>query len=429
MLLLIALLPLPATASWWAKNTNKLIVAVLGALAGASLYFFPTHDHARLAAALLDYLAFISLLTALFVVCGGISISGAFAGLPWINTLFLGTGAVLANLLGTTGASMLLIRPLLRANRLRQHKTHIVIFFIFIVSNCGGLLTPLGDPPLYLRFLHGVPFFWTLKLWPQWLLTIVLLLVIFHFMDEHIFGKEALETKQALIKEIAQAERPLHIQGKRNLIFLTAILAVVLLAGSWFPHLFTTWLTPELAGIAGKTIQIICLGLIAWFSYRLTPADIHTRNHFNLAPMKEVAILFLGIFGAMLPALAVLEFNAPRLPLNQPWHFFWLSGGLSGFLDNAPTYMAFTTLAAGKFGLNPDHLGALAAQAPVLLQAIAAGAVFMGANTYIGNGPNFMVKTIAEHSHVKMPSFGGYMLWSGAILLPIFVLETFIFFR
>lgn len=430
LLLLIALLPLwHPTAGWWEKNTNKLLTAVLCGAAGAALYYVPTQDASRLLATVLDYLAFISLLTALFVVSGGISISGAFAGLPWINTVFLAIGAVLASVLGTTGASMLLIRPLIRSNRLRQHKTHIILFFIFIVSNCGGLLTPLGDPPLYLGFLHGVPFFWTLKLWPQWLLAISLLLVIFHFLDERIFEKEELETKDALIKEIADAERPLHIRGKRNLAFLGAILAVVLLAGSWLPKLLQGHLAPGQVEIGAKAIQIICLGLIAWLSHRVTHPTVHEHNHFNLGPMKEVAILFVGIFGAMLPALAVLEFNAPKLPLNQAWHFFWSSGLLSSFLDNAPTYMSFAALSAGKFGLSADHLGALASQGPALLQAISVGSVFMGANSYIGNGPNFMVKAIAEHAHIKMPSFGGYMLWSLAVLIPIFLLETFIFFR
>jgi Na+/H+ antiporter NhaD/arsenite permease-like protein len=429
MLLLIAVLPLwhPA-ATWWEKNSHKLLVALLCGSAGIGLYFLPTQDTSRIVATTLDYLAFISLLAALFVVSGGISISGAFAGLPWINTLFLGIGALLASFLGTTGASMLLIRPLIRSNRLRQHKTHIIIFFIFIVSNCGGLLTPLGDPPLYLGFLRGVPFFWTLHLFPQWLLTNFLLLFIFHILDERIFLREELETKHELLKEITQAEHPLHIRGKRNLLYLGAILAVVLLAGVWLPVFSRRFFIPEQAELLAKLMQIGCLGSIAWLSFRTTPAAIHEHNHFSLAPILEVAILFLGIFGAMLPALAVLEFSAPKLPLDQPWHYFWCSGILSGFLDNAPTYLSFAALAAGKSHLNPEQLGALAAQAPALLKAISVGAVFMGANTYIGNGPNFMVKSIAEHAHIKMPSFGGYMLWSLAVLIPIFIVNSLIFF-
>ncbi len=430
LLLLIAVMPLwNSVAHWWEKNTNKLIVALVCGSAGVLLYVIPTHDGAHLLNTVLEYAAFISLLAALFIVSSGIVISGAFAGFPWINTLFLGIGALLASLLGTTGASMLLIRPLIRANRLRKHKTHIIVFFIFIVSNCGGLLTPLGDPPLYLGFLRGVPFFWTLQLFPEWLVTNFLLLVVFHFLDERYFFKEELATKNELAQEIANAEKPLHIRGKRNFIYLAAVLATVLLSGSVLPSVLHAWLTPEHAEHWAKVAQIILLGSIAWFSFRNTPSSIHEHNHFSSAPIVEVAVLFLGIFGAMLPALAVLEHSAPRLPIDQAWHYFWLTGLLSSFLDNAPTYMSFAALAAGKSNLNAEHLGALAAQAPNLLKAIATGAVFMGANTYIGNGPNFMVKSIAEHAHIKMPSFGGYMLWSFAVLIPIFFINTLIFFK
>jgi Na+/H+ antiporter NhaD/arsenite permease-like protein len=430
LLLLIAVLPLGRrTAPWWDKPSNKLMTSVACAAAGLALFYLPTHDAGRVMTTALDYLAFIALLTALFVVSGGISISGAFAGLPWINTLFLAIGALLASVLGTTGASMLLIRPLIRSNRLRQHKTHIVVFFIFLVSNCGGLLTPLGDPPLYLGFLRGVPFFWTLRLFLPWLVAVGLLLIIFHFLDERIFEKEELGTRENLAREIAQAERKLHIRGKRNLVYLAAILGTVLFSGSVLPRFLEGRLSPADLETASKGLQIAILGALAWFSHRHTPAAIREHNHFHFAPIQEVAILFFGIFGAMLPALAVLEFSAGRLPLTEPWHFFWSAGILSSFLDNAPTYLSFASLAAGKTGLDAQHLGALAAQAPALLSAIAAGSVLMGAATYIGNGPNFMVKAIAEHAQIKMPSFGGYLLWSLGILIPVFLVETLLFFR
>lgn len=430
MLLLIAVLPLgSATAAWWEHHRNKLAASLVLAGAGIALFVGAGAGWWKVAETALDYLAFISLLASLFVVSGGISITGAFAGLPRINTLFLGLGAVLANFLGTTGASMLLIRPLIRANRLRERKTHIMIFFIFIVGNCGGLLTPLGDPPLYLGFLRGVPFEWTLRLLPQWALMVLPLLFIFHLLDEYIFVKEDLATKRSLLDEIAASARRIHIQGRRNLVLLAAILATVLFSGSvlvpWMQH----HASHETALAVGKIFQIMILAGIGWWSWQWTPRAIHDHNHFNFGPILEVAILFLGIFGAMIPALALLEAKAPHLGLEHTWQFFWLTGLLSSFLDNAPTYLSFAALAAGKSGISADQLGELASGFPGLLSAISCGAVFMGANTYIGNGPNFMLKAIAENARIRMPSFGAYMLWSLAFLVPLFLLQTFIFFR
>lgn len=430
ILLLIAILPLiPAVSHWWEQNNNKFYISLLLGAAGLALYLVPTGDWSRVGATYLDYLAFISLLASLFVVSGGIYISGAFAGFPWVNTLFLGIGAILANLLGTTGASMLLIRPLLRANHHRRHKTHIVVFFIFIVSNCGGLLTPLGDPPLYLGFLRGVPFTWTLQLLPQWALAVLLLLFVFHLLDERFFEREEVETKGNLAAEIANAPHRLRIQGRRNLSLLAAILAVVLLSGTVLIPLLRAHVDAESANELSKVFQIIALTAIAWGSFRWTRPEVHEHNHFSFGPILEVAALFFGIFGAMLPALTILEQNAPALSLARPWQYFWLTGVLSSFLDNAPTYLSFAALAAGKVGIPSDNLGPLAERFPALLQAISVGAVFMGANTYIGNGPNFMVKSIAEHARIKMPSFVGYMLWSLAILIPLFLVETFVFFH
>jgi len=430
LILLIAILPFfPAVSHWWEKHHSKFKVALACAIGGILLYVIPTGDAHKIWMTYLEYAAFIAMLAALFVVAGGIHISGAFAGFPYTNTIFLAIGAVLASLLGTTGASMILIRPLLRANRSRQHKSHIVIFFIFIVSNCGGLLTPLGDPPLYLGFLRGVPFDWTLRLAPQWVLTNVLLLIIFYFFDAWYFRREETHLHATLIGEIRNAKRKIHVQGWINVLFLAGILGVILVSG-YFIHPLLVRCRGELAAeITSKIFQVVMMGALAFGSYRLTSAKIHRENDFNFAPIWEVAILFFGIFGAMIPALALLEAKSQMMALREPWQYFWMSGSLSSVLDNAPTYLVYATLAASQNHLSAIHLGDLADQFPALLAAISCGTVFMGAITYIGNGPNFMVKSVAEHARVKMPSFGGYLLWSGAILIPVFILQTFIFFR
>ncbi len=430
LLLAIALLPLiPAAAHWWERNRNKFKVALVCAGGGILLYLLPTGDLEKIGLTYLEYAAFLAMLAALFVISGGIHISGAFAGFPRTNTVFLAIGAVLASLLGTTGASMVLIRPLLRANRQRQHKTHIIIFFIFIVSNCGGLLTPLGDPPLYLGFLRGVPFSWTFRLIPEWLLTNGLLLAIFYMFDAWYFQRREAHLRETLLDEIKTAKRKLHIRGRTNVLFLLGIMGTILAASGIIHPLLARQAGEFAAEIGTKVFQIALMSLLAWGSYRLTAAGIHRENNFNFAPIQEVAILFFGIFGAMIPALALLEAKSSALALTAPWHYFWMTGVLSSFLDNAPTYLVYVTLAASQHQVSTLHLGELAANFPALLAAISCGAVFMGANTYIGNGPNFMVKSIAEHSQIKMPSFGGYILWAGGILIPIFILQTWLFFR
>ncbi len=429
LLFFIAVLPfVPKVNEWWEKLGNKLILSGLCALAGIWLYVAPTGDHGKIWETFLEYAAFLSLLGALFTVSGGIHISGAFAGLPYINTLFLGLGGFLASFLGTTGASMILIRPLLRANRLRKHKTHIVVFFIFIVSNCGGVLTPLGDPPLYLGFLRGVPFFWTFRLIPVWALILLILLFIFHILDDRIFDEEEKNMRVNLIREIEGAERTIHIQGWPNVFFLFAILATILVSGDLiYPGLRESQ-GEKAAQEISKIFQIFMMTGIGIFSHRMTSPKIHYDNQFSFAPIQEVAVLFLGIFGSMIPTLALLEAKGQSLALAHPWQYFWFSGFLSSFLDNAPTYLSFATLAAGQNGLTADHLGTLAEKFPHLLAAISCGSVLMGANSYIGNGPNFMVKAIAEYMGVKMPSFGGYLLWSLSVLVPVFILVTFVFF-
>ena len=411
MLLSIAVVPL-AFARWWEKNANKLLLSVVLSVPVLSV-LVPTRLH-LLEESLLDYVSFMVLLTALFLISGGIYIKGEFAGTPLVNTAFLAVGAVIANLIGTTGASMLLIRPYLRANHRRQRRTHLCVFFIFVVSNVGGLLTPLGDPPLFLGFLRGVPFQWTLTLFPIWLTALVSILVVFNLYDQYVFVREDVETPGALAEDV-QPRRRLHIEGGLNFVFLLGVMLAAILSG------YFAW--PR--GV--QEVLMITMALLSWIT---TNASVHKANSFHLHPILEVAAVFLGIFVTMVPALEILRTHAGQLGLESPWQYFWASGLLSSFLDNAPTYLTFTAMASGIIGsatgspgdlLNSD-LGA------ALLRAVSVGSVFMGANTYIGNGPNFMVKSIAESNGVKMPSFGGYLIYSLVTLIPVFVLITFVFF-
>jgi Na+/H+ antiporter NhaD/arsenite permease-like protein len=412
MLLSIAVVPL-AFSSWWEKNSNKLILS-LGMSLPVLAVLIPSSLH-LLEESLIDYGSFMVLLGALFIISGGIYIKGEFAGTPLVNTGFLAVGAVFANLIGTTGASMLLIRPYLRANHRRQRRAHLCVFFIFVVSNIGGLLTPLGDPPLFLGFLRGVPFQWTLSLLPIWLTTLATVLVIFNLYDQYVFVREDVETPGALAEDV-QSRRRLDIQGGRNLVFLLGVMLSAILSG------YFGW--PR--GV--QEVLMIAMALLSWFT---TPPAVHKANHFHLHPIVEVAAVFLGIFVTMIPALEILRSHATNLGLNAPWQYFWMSGALSSFLDNAPTYLTFTAMALGLVGSSSESLaGLLHSELGVaLLRAVSVGSVFMGANSYIGNGPNFMVKSIAESNGVKMPSFGGYLLYSGAILIPTFVMVTLIFFR
>ena len=303
----------------------------------------------------------------------------------------------------------------MRANHVRQHRAHLVIFFIFVVSNTAGLLTPLGDPPLFLGFLRGVPFQWTLSLIPQWALVVGTLLVVFNIFDQYVFNKEDVETPGALVEDV-QSKRRVHIDGSINFIYLFGVMTAAALSG------YFGW--PR--GVQ-ETLMIV-MALLSWFT---TPRKVHEANHFHIHPIVEVAALFLGIFITMVPALEILHARAIALNLREPWHYFWMSGLLSSVLDNAPTYLTFTAMATGIAGGQAENLQSLlnSGLGARLLTAVSCGSVFMGANTYIGNGPNFMVKSIAERSGVKMPSFGGYMIYSGLILIPLFVVVTLVFFR
>jgi Na+/H+ antiporter NhaD/arsenite permease-like protein len=430
-LLVIALTPL-FFARFWEKNRNKFILAVIASIP-VVIYLLAGHGHGPewLLHSAKEYAAFIVLLAALFIISGGIYLKGSLAGTPLVNTFFLAIGAVLASFIGTTGASMLLIRPLLRANEARQRKMHIVIFFIFIVSNGGGMLTPLGDPPLFLGFLRGVPFLWTFRLIGPWALVNAALLVIFNVIDQIVFNREERERPGSQLEEVQQIAEPLRIQGGLNVLWLLGVIVVIFAMGTYGGRISSSADLQLLCQIAGMLAM-------AGLSLAFTPKAIRAANRFTWGPIVEVAVLFIGIFITMVPALKLLELRGGELGLSKPWQFFWATGTLSSFLDNAPTYLTFSSLAVGVVnGLHPganltaENLGGLLnhPEGALFLTAISCGAVFMGANTYIGNGPNFMVKAIAEEHGVTMPSFFGYMLWSACILIPFCVLVTFVFFR
>jgi Na+/H+ antiporter NhaD/arsenite permease-like protein len=377
---------------------------------------------------LLDYIPFIILLSSLFTVSGGIYVRGAIAGTPAMNLLLLLIGTFLASFTGTTGASMLMIRPVLRANAQRKMKIHTIVFFIFLISNIGGSLTPLGDPPLFLGFLHGVPFFWTLHLLPHMFVATSILLLIYYLIDFYYYKKE----KIIFAKETVE---PFRIEGAHNLIFLAGIMGAVLLSGFWSAGTYN-FLGVELS--YQNNVRDVIMILMGILSLKFTDKRIRQENEFTWNPILEVAYLFAGIFMTIIPALAILRAGSEGSlgiiigAVKSPHHYFWASGGLSSFLDNAPTYLTFLNSCLGKFysGLTePEAVNNLIRENAVFLKAISTGSVFMGANSYIGNAPNFMVKSIAEEAGVSMPSFFGYMLkYSIPILIPIFILVTVLFF-
>jgi Na+/H+ antiporter NhaD/arsenite permease-like protein len=451
MLLSIAIVPL-VWGHWWESNQHKgALSAALGGLVLAYLTALgPEGAGERILVTMLDYVAFIALLGSLFVISGGIFVRGSLRGTPAVNAAILAVGAVLASFMGTTGAAMLLIRPLLRANAWRQARAHVVVFFIFVVANGGGLLTPLGDPPLYLGFLKGVPFEWTLRLWPEWLVLNSVVILCFLAYDTVKYRAE-LAAGRSPGERGSRATRPgLRVEGAVNVLWLGCIVATIFGAGV----LATSELVHELESehrllteIALKLGQAVAMVAVALLSLRTTKPGVRESNGFNYAPIIEVAVLFVGIFLTMIPALWILDELGQRgeLGLDEPWQFFWAAGGLSSFLDNAPTYLTFSAAASGLHHTDPSVLSQLIASTGQValpdgaslslapgedfLRAISCGAVFMGANTYIGNGPNFMVKTIAEQEGVAMPSFFGYMVYSLIVLVPIFAALTFVFFR
>jgi Na+/H+ antiporter NhaD/arsenite permease-like protein len=423
MLLTIAILPL-THGRWFDGHHNKGIVAfVLGA--PTVIYLIARFGHAGLdlaAETAQEYVSFIVLLVALFTISGGIFLTGNLVATPRHNLAFLGVGALLASFIGTMGASMVLIRPLLRANSERKYAKHTVVFFIFAVSNMGGLLTPLGDPPLFLGFLRGVPFTWTFRLWAEWLLSCGLVLLAYMAIEIYYHRKEPAEAIRADEADYV----PMRIKGWFNVIPLALVIVTVL---------FSDRLADAGDAIHFPFVREVILVILAIVSLTVGPRGPRASNHFHWGPMIEVGVLFAGIFATMIPALALLQARGASIGLTQPWHYFWAVGGLSSFLDNAPTYLAFTSVAQGQVGV--DSVGALTASGVIpslgsspaaFLAAISCGAVMMGAMTYIGNAPNFAVKSIAEKSGLKMPSFFGYMGYSLAVLIPIFAIVTVIFF-
>ena len=407
LLLTVALLPLLAPA-FWVRHYAKVCLA-FGVPVAA---FFLLREPRELLHTVLEYASFLILLASLFTISGGILLRGTPRGSAGVNCAILAVGALLANLFGTTGASMLLVRPLLRANAHRHRVAHVVVFFIFVVANIGGALTPIGDPPLFLGYLRGVPFFWTLRaMGLLWAVACALVIGVFYLVDRRAFSLDAaadgdpaaVRTGAPRTAASAGEERvPLSIEGRINLALLMVVIGAVFLPTPW----------REMAMVAAAVVS-------TW----KTPAKVREENEFTWHPIEEVAILFAGIFATMIPALLILKARGAELGVVTPAHFFWATGALSSFLDNAPTYLAFFSLAQGVGGAQT-----VAGVSAPLLQAIGAGAVFMGANSYIGNAPNFMVKAIAEEAGVRMPSFFGYMGWSCGVLLPVFALLTLIFF-
>lgn len=384
--------------------------------------------HALLHIVLLDYIPFIILLWALYTISGGILFRGTLIGTPWLNTGILFIGVVLASWMGTTGAAMLLIRPFLRANQHRQNRTFMVCFFIFLVANIGGSLTPLGDPPLFLGFLHGVPFFWTFNLLPHMLLTASIVLVIYFAIDWYFYQNEK---PASLPKE----KIPLSIEGWHNFFILGGVVLAILLSG------LVDLGTASIFGILRSYQDLLRDGLLIVFgilSLKTTTLAIRQDNEFNWEPIKEVAYLFIGIFITMVPCLAILKAGAQGHAaglfqiVKEPYQYFWITGLLSAFLDNAPTYLTFFGTSLGQFYPGMEESAAvhkLIVENSTTLQAISAGAVFFGAVTYIGNAPNFMVRSIAEKSGTPMPSFFGYFFLYGCpTFFPIFLLITLIFF-
>ncbi len=436
MLLSISILPL-IKPSFWHHNYGKVsilwslfLLLPLALLKGAGIAL-----HHFLDVLLLEYLPFIILLLSLYTISGGIRLKGKLSGTPKGNIIILLIGTILASWMGTTGASMLLIRPIIQANKWRKHNVHTIVFFIFLVANIGGALTPLGDPPLFLGFLHGVEFFWTTQImfFPMCSISIVLL-IIYYIIDCYYYRKEQIPDSATFIDN-----EPLGIEGAGNIPLLLCVISAVLMSGFWQPQINDL----NIFGIHVKIQNIardIILILLVFISWRMTDRDIRNKNGFTWHPMLEVGKLFAGIFITIIPAIAILKAgndgvlssiigmvtDAEGNPVNSM--YFWLTGVLSGFLDNAPTYLVFFNIAGSAAPEGTIIAEYLMREVPITLMAISAGAVFMGAMTYIGNAPNFMVQSIAEENNIKMPNFIGYMLWSTLILVPIYIVLSIIIF-
>lgn len=435
ILLSIAIFPL-VKPQWW-ESHQPIVVAIwslLFIIPFAMSNGAPEALETVLECVIGDYLTFIVLLFGLFCVAGNITMEGDLAGSPRVNIILLTIGTLLSSVIGTTGSSMLMVRPVIKMNSWRRRRKHIMVFFIFLVSNIGGCLTPIGDPPLLMGFARGVPFFWSLHLFPILIFNMVVLLFIFYWIDRRAYCKDIARGR---MPDISKPGTKISIKGLHNLIFIAMIVAAVILSGVLpeLPafkdaegavrgiHIFR-----EVTLTYPAIIEIVIILIAAFLSFKTTSPEIRKKNHFTWGPIKEVAVLFIGIFITMQPALMILKNAGGSLGLTKPFEMFWATGMLSSFLDNTPTYLVFlTTAGAMDFAKGlATTLGTVPVQ---MLTAISCGAVFMGANSYIGNAPNFMVKSISDENGIHMPSFFGYVLWSLCILVPVFLLDTLVFFR
>ena len=434
LLLCIALFPLIRPA-WWDKN--KAWAVLFWSL--LSLVPFAFHFGAKTSAQtfagciISDYLPFIILLFGLFCVAGNITLDGDLAGSPKLNTIFLAIGTLLSSCIGTTGSSMLLVRPMIRMNKWRKNRAHIMIFFIFLISNIGGCLTPIGDPLLLMGFSRGVPFFWSLHLFPVLIVNMAILLFAFYHIDKSRYSRDI---ARGAHPDLSKPGRMVRVEGIHNILFIALIVTAVVLSGSLpkmaaFQDAAGSTLGIHLAGGVTLTfpsiIEMLLILLSAFLSFKTTDASIRRKNHFTWGAIQEVAVLFIGIFITMQPALLILEAKGASLGLSKPFQMFWAAGALSSFLDNTPTYLVFMT-AAGAMKFSKGIATGLGLIPVKMLMAISCGAVFMGANTYIGNAPNFMVKSISDENGIRMPSFFRYMKWSACCLIPVFVIDMLIFF-
>lgn len=434
LLLCIAVMPL-VKGEWWEKHQPIVVLMwiILTIIPFAVVYGAGAAVETVLECVINDYLTFIVLLFGLFCVSGNITVEGDFAGSPRVNVGLLALGTLLASCIGTTGASMLMVRPIIKMNSWRERKAHIMIFFIFMVSNMGGCLTPIGDPPLLMGFMRGVPFFWSLHLFPVLIFNMVILLFIFYHLDQRAYQADIVFGRKP---DISRPGTMFRIDGLHNILFLLMIVAAVILSGV-LPTL------PAFQDAAGNVlglhiygevslsfpalIEIVLILLAAFLSFKTTPKEVRIRNHFTWGAIQEVAVLFIGIFITMQPALMLLKAVGPTLGISQPYQLFWATGALSSFLDNTPTYLVFLTT-AGTLGFTSGITTSLGVIPVKILAAISCGAVFMGANTYIGNAPNFMVKALSDENGINMPSFFGYMLWSICCLIPVFIIDMLVFF-
>lgn len=434
LLLCIAIMPL-VRAQWWEAHQPHVVLMWILLMIVPFAFVFGAGKSAEtvLECIINDYLTFIVLLFGLFCVSGNITMEGDFAGSPRVNVCLLAFGTLLSSCIGTTGASMLMVRPVIKMNSWRKRKSHIMVFFIFMVSNMGGCLTPIGDPPLLMGFMRGVPFFWSFHLFPVLLFNMVILLFVFYLVDKRAYRKDIAQGRKP---DISKCGTEFRIDGIHNILFMVLIVVAVILSG----------VLPGLAAfqdVAGNVrgirvfgevtltfpalIEIILILLAAFLSFKTTDKSVRTRNHFTWGAIKEVAVLFIGIFITMQPALMLLQELGPHIGLSSPREMFWATGALSSFLDNTPTYLVFLTT-AGTLGFMNGITTSLGTVPVKLLSAISCGAVFMGANTYIGNAPNFMVKSISDENGVNMPSFFGYIVWSLVFLVPVFILDMLVFF-